>query len=75
MSSDGTVDRPEQRMLTMQLPGRRKRGRPEKRFMDTVKEEMQRVGCDRGGCQGLCEIEAGDLLQVPEREHTKKKQV
>lgn len=43
--------------------------------MDTVKEEMQRVGCDRGGCQGLCEIEAGDLLQVPEREHTKKKQV
>lgn len=44
MSSEGTVDRPEQRMLTMQLPGRRKRGRPEKRFNDIVKEETQRVG-------------------------------
>ncbi|MCY0699101.1 hypothetical protein OVX40_29055, partial [Klebsiella pneumoniae] len=32
------------RMLRMELPGRRKRGRPERRFMDVVKEDMQVVG-------------------------------
>ncbi|PME06485.1 hypothetical protein A8A06_13560 [Escherichia coli] len=33
-----------QRMLKMELPGRRRRGRPQRRFMDVVKEDMQRVG-------------------------------
>ena len=28
----------------MELPGRRRRGRPERRFMDAVKEDMQIVG-------------------------------
>ena len=32
------------RMLEMELPGRRRRGRPERRFMDAVKEDMQIVG-------------------------------
>ena len=31
-------------MLEMELPGRRQRGRPERRFMDAVKEDMQVVG-------------------------------
>ena len=28
------------RMLRMELPGKRKRGRPKRRFMDVVKEDM-----------------------------------
>ncbi|KAI5102710.1 hypothetical protein C0J45_8062, partial [Silurus meridionalis] len=32
------------RMLRMETPGRRKRGRPMRRFMDVVREDMQVVG-------------------------------
>ncbi|KAJ8353688.1 hypothetical protein SKAU_G00212550 [Synaphobranchus kaupii] len=32
------------RMLDMELPGKKRRGRPKRRFMDTVKEDMQAVG-------------------------------
>ena len=32
------------RMLEMELPGRRQRGRPKRRFMDAVKEDMWLVG-------------------------------
>ncbi|KAJ8349299.1 hypothetical protein SKAU_G00244290 [Synaphobranchus kaupii] len=32
------------RMLDMELPGKRRRGRPKRRFTDTVKEDMQAVG-------------------------------
>lgn len=32
------------RMLKMELPGKRKRGRPKRRFMDAVREDMQVVG-------------------------------
>ena len=31
-------------MLEMELPGRRLRGRPKRRFMNAVKEDMQIVG-------------------------------
>ena len=30
-------------MLRMELPGKRKRGRPKSRFMDVVKEDMAEV--------------------------------
>ena len=33
-----------QKMLRMGLPGRRKRGRPKRRFLDAVKEDMKVVG-------------------------------
>ena len=32
------------RMLSFELPGRRSRGRPKRRFMDVVKEDMKVVG-------------------------------
>ena len=32
------------KMLEMDLPGRRRRGRPKRRFMDAVKEDMQMMG-------------------------------
>ena len=37
---DGYIGR---RMLRMELPGKRKRGRPKRRFMDLVKEDMAEV--------------------------------
>ena len=32
------------KMIEMQLPGKRKRGRPKRRFLDVVKEDMGEVG-------------------------------
>ncbi|KAF3699483.1 hypothetical protein EXN66_Car015170 [Channa argus] len=32
------------RMLRLELPGRRSRGRPKRRFMDVVREDMKLVG-------------------------------
>ena len=32
------------RMMRLELPGRRSRGRPKRRFMDAVKEDMKLVG-------------------------------
>ena len=37
---DGYIER---RMLRMELPGKRKQGRPKRRFMDVVKEDMAEV--------------------------------
>ena len=37
---DGYIGR---RMLRMELPGKRKQGRPKRRFMDVVKEDMAEV--------------------------------
>ena len=31
-------------MMEMESPGKRKRGRPKKRFLDVVKEDMGKVG-------------------------------
>ena len=35
-------------MLRMELPGKRKRGRPKRRFMDVVKEDMAEVEVTEG---------------------------
>ena len=32
------------KMMEMELPGKRKRGRPKKRFLDVVKEDIEEVG-------------------------------
>ena len=32
------------KMMEMELPGKRRRGRPKRRFLDAVKEDMQEVG-------------------------------
>ena len=36
------------RMTEMAVPGRRKRGRPKRRWMDLVREDMERVGAREG---------------------------
>ena len=43
---DGYIGR---RMLRMELPEKRKRGRPKRRFMDVVKEDMAEVEVTDGG--------------------------
>lgn len=47
-------------MLKMEQPGRRNRQRAQRRFMDVVKEDVQRVGVTVEGARG--EMEADDLL-------------
>ena len=32
------------KMMEMELPGKRKRGRPKRKFLDMVKEDMEEVG-------------------------------
>ena len=32
------------KMMEMELPGKRRRGRPKRRFLDVVKEDMKKVG-------------------------------
>lgn len=39
-------------MLNMELPGKRKRGRPKRRFMDVVREDMDAGSVKRGRCGG-----------------------
>lgn len=42
-------------MMNMELLGKRKRGRPQQRFVDVVRKDMQRVGLTRrlvSSCRG-----------------------
>ena len=32
------------KMMEMELPGKRRRGRPKRRFLDVVKEDMEEIG-------------------------------
>ena len=36
------------RIMKMAMPGRRKRGRPRRRWMDLAREDMERVGAKKG---------------------------
>ena len=36
------------RMMEMAVPGRRKRGRPRRKWMDSMREDMKRVGAREG---------------------------
>ena len=38
------------RVMEMELPGKRKRGRPKRRFLDIMKEDMKEVGAKTGLC-------------------------
>ena len=35
------------KMMEMELPGKRKRGRPKRKFLDVVKEDMRKVGAKK----------------------------
>ncbi|KAJ8348951.1 hypothetical protein SKAU_G00275400 [Synaphobranchus kaupii] len=50
------------RMLDMELPGKRRRGRPKRRFMDTVKEDTVKEDTVKEDMQavGVTEDEAQD---------------
>ena len=38
----------DKRMMEMAVPGKRKKGRPRRRWMDLVREDMERVGAREG---------------------------
>ena len=63
------------RTLGMEVPGRRKRGRPRKRWLDVVWEDMESVGVDVGGRMWLREGCGGRRCAVvtPNRESQKEK--
>ncbi len=43
------------KVLEIQLSGKRKRGRPKRRYLDVVKEDMQEVGAREDEVFGCCE--------------------
>lgn len=48
-------------MLGMELPGRMRRARPQRRFVDVVKEDMEAVGLEAGDrARGRRMIRCGD---------------
>lgn len=59
-------------MLKMKLPGRRERGRPQRRFIDVVKEDMKMAGCNRRG-KGHGQMETDDLLWQPRKGAAKRR--
>ena len=61
-------------VLKMELPGKRRRGRPKRRFVDLVREDMQPGGCsDHGRHRVQKQIETDDLLWQLRWELAKKK--
>ena len=71
---DGYIGR---RMLRMELPGKRKRGRPKRRFMDVVKEDMAEVEVTEEDIECRSnwrwKIRCGDPLMGKSRKRKKKK--
>ncbi|CAF96781.1 unnamed protein product [Tetraodon nigroviridis] len=50
--SRGEMEKDGRRMLRLELPGRRPRGRTKRRFMDVVKEDMKVVGAREEDAEG-----------------------
>ena len=73
---DGYIGR---RMLRMELPGKRKRGRPKRRFMDVVKEDMAEVEVTEEDIECRSnwrwKIRCGDPLMGKSRKRKKKKKM
>ena len=67
------------RMLEMELPGRRRRGRPKRRFMDVVKEDMQVVGVRVEDTKNMLKwktvIRCGNAWKGTSRKEKKKKKL
>ena len=58
-------------MLRMELPGKRKRGRPKRRFMDVVKEDMAEVEVTEEDTTG----EGKSAVATPDGKSRKKKKL
>ena len=63
------------KMMEMELPGKRRRGRPKKKFVDVVKEDMGEVGAKETDVEGLENDETlwPPLTEGKGRKKTKKK--
>ena len=58
-------------MTCLELPGKRRRGRPKTRFMDVIREDMRVVGVSDGDTASRrnwrLRIRCGDLMGAAER--------
>ena len=64
-------------MLWMELPGKRKRGRPKRRFMDVVKEDMAEVEVTEEDTVDMMETtgEGKSTVATPDGKSRKKKKM
>ena len=53
------------KIMEMELPGKRKRGRPQKRFLDIVKEDMREAGAKEVDVAKIGRLEKDDTLWLP----------
>ena len=53
------------KMMEMELPGKRRRGRPKRRFLDVVKEDMKEVGVKEMDIEDRKDVENDDTLWPP----------
>ena len=65
------------RVMEMELPGKRKRGRPKRRFLDVVKEDMRKFGARRTLKTGRlgetsCAVATSDQRERPKEEDEAK---
>ena len=50
------------KMMEMDLPEKRKRGRPKRKFLDVVKEDMEEIGAKETGVKKKKDLENDDTL-------------
>ena len=66
-------------MMEMELPGKRKRGRPKRRFLDVVKEDIREVGAketdveDRTVWRKIIRCDYPERRERPKREEETNK--
>ena len=53
------------KMMEMELPGKRRRGRPKRRFLDVVKEDMGKVGAKETDVEDRKGLDDDDTLWPP----------
>ena len=53
------------KMIEMELPGKRRRGRPKRRFLDVVKEDMKEVGAKEMDIERQKDVENDGTLWPP----------
>ena len=62
------------RMTEMSVPGRRKRGRPRRRWMDLAREDLERVGVRDGGEVDRVKWKILRAVATPYREKPKEEE-
>ena len=54
------------KMMEMELPGKRRRGTPKRKFLDVVKEDMQEVGAKETDVEDRTDWRKKDAIDNPD---------